>query len=977
MTRRNVPFLIVALLLLHLCALPAARAANSTIEGIVRDAQTGEPLPGANVVLLKTSLGASTDLTGRYVIRNIPPGTYTLRATYIGYKDRELTVQVVEGETQKQEFRLTSVGVEGEEVVVTAQASGQNEAINRQLASNQIVSVVSSARIQELPDANAAESVGRLPGVSVLRSGGEGNLVVIRGLQPKYNAITVDGVRMASTNPNERSVDLSMISPYMLDGIEVTKTVTPDQDADVLGGSVNFKMREAKWDREGVGLEFIAQGGYNGLSNLPNQWNNYKLVGNVEARFFESRFGVFAQADWERRNLGSNEFGASYDHIGVSTVDYNVTGLNLNYIPRDRQRGNGTLVLDYRLPEGKVALMNFYSSGNTEVVNRGEAFNIAGNTQSYWLAYSQSKVTMLTNALSFEQEIPIFHLEARLSHTYSQTEAPDDWTVTFLQTAAGLESFINKANVDPTAIPKAANRNLPQTILSNFVNNNSLSTERALTAALDLSSPVNLADGLSAVIKFGGKYRHQKREYDYEHFNNNASFASPSARIASTLIRDHFPQTAGLDPTSLPITAFADRSFSYGDFLNGDYPMGVALDYGMMGEISKLLQDNAAYIAATQAEGYARNNFQSTSYDYAGDEDLSAAYVMATFNIGDFITLIPGVRYQNLRTSYTSARGIQSSLSHYAYTHYDTTVVTEHGYWLPDVILRYKPLEWLDIRLSYTSTLAYPDYNSMIPRIDVATASIAYNNYELVPSRSRNYDVSVSVYDNTIGLFTAGAFLKQIDDLIYPWTFFVSGAEALKYYPPGITPPGTPTGTYSISTFVNNEFTIDNWGIELDWQTHFWYLPNPFKGLVFSVNFTHIFSEAEYPYVYMYQASIRDPVIMIDTSFSDRLLYQPNNILNLSLGYDYEGFSVRLSMLYQDDIFTGPNFWPQLRSNTEAYRRWDLSARQKLPWFGLELYGSLNNLNNAVDVSILQGGGVPRSEQSYGMTAELGVRWRM
>jgi hypothetical protein len=127
----------------------------------------------------------------------------------------------------------------------------------------------------------------------------------------------------------------------------------------------------------------------------------------------------------------------------------------------------------------------------------------------------------------------------------------------------------------------------------------------------------------------------------------------------------------------------------------------------------------------------------------------------------------------------------------------------------------------------------------------------------------------------------------------------------------------------------------------------------------------------------MYQRSIRDPVIMIDTSFSDRLLYQPNNILNLSLGYDYEGFSVRLSMLYQDDIFTGPNFWPQLRSNTSAYRRWDISARQRLPWYGFELYGSLNNLNGAMDVSLLQGGGVPRSEQSYGMTAELGVRWRM
>ena len=129
-----------------------------------------------------------------------------------------MPLKVGEGENLKQDFKLVAVSIEGETVVVTAQASGQNAAINQQLASNTVTNVVSAARIQELPDANAAESVGRLPGVSVLRSGGEGTQIVIRGLQPKYNNVTVDGVRMASSNPNDRSVDLSMISPFPLRG---------------------------------------------------------------------------------------------------------------------------------------------------------------------------------------------------------------------------------------------------------------------------------------------------------------------------------------------------------------------------------------------------------------------------------------------------------------------------------------------------------------------------------------------------------------------------------------------------------------------------------------------------------------------------------------------------------------------------------------------------------------------------------------
>ena len=121
---------------------------------------------------------------------------------------------------------------------MTAQAKGQMDAINRQLNARSIVNIISSDRIQELPDANAAESVARVPGVSIKREGGEGNKVVIRGLSPKYNAITVEGTRLPSTDPDDRSTDLSKISQYVLDGIEVTNAGTPDQDADVLGLSL-------------------------------------------------------------------------------------------------------------------------------------------------------------------------------------------------------------------------------------------------------------------------------------------------------------------------------------------------------------------------------------------------------------------------------------------------------------------------------------------------------------------------------------------------------------------------------------------------------------------------------------------------------------------------------------------------------------------------------------------------------------------
>ena len=168
---------------------------------------------------------------------------------------------------------------------------------------------------------------------------------------------------------------------------------------------------------------------------------------------------------------------------------------------------------------------------------------------------------------------------------------------------------------------------------------------------------------------------------------------------------------------------------------------------------------------------------------------------------------------------------------------------------------------------------------------------------------------------------------------------------------------------------------MKDWGIELDWQTHFWYLPGALSGLVLNVNYTHVSSNAEYPYTDA--RKVGRFIQYVDTSFTDRLLYQPDNIVNLSLGYDFEGFSIRVSMLYQADIFTGPNYWPQLRSSTSSYTRWDLAVKQDLPWYDLQIFGNLNNINSANDISVIQGGGVPQSQQDYGMTGVLGLRWKL
>ena len=947
----------------------AFAAGNGTIEGYVKDASTGEPLPGANVLIEGTSIGTSSDINGRFVISNVPPGSYTLRAAYIGYKVYETHMRVVSGASITVNLTLQPVGVEGKEVVVTAQASGQNAAINQQLASNQIISVVSAAKIMELPDANAAESVGRLPGVSVLRSGGEAYAVVIRGMQPKYNSVTIDGISMGSSSPDTRFTDLSMVSSNMLEGIEVSKTASADMDANAIGGTVNFDMREAQVKEPGV-PEFglIVQGGYNGLSDAQNKYNNYKYVGTVQDRLLDDRFGVFAQVDVERKNLTSNEMGASYGSYGNSVTQYLVSSINLHDIPRDRQRYNAALVMDYKIPDGKIKLTNFASTGTTNTVNYSESFDLGYNIRLYGVAGSRGTLSNVLDALDYQQQLVGFEVDMKLSHSFSDNKTPNNWNVNFQQTSAGLNPYINVTGVNPIDVVKNANNDYSAASLYQFNTTNSYNRQDALTASLDLKKTLNFSDNVNADIKFGGKFQHMNRAYNTDVINGTLI-----GSYVTSVIAPYF----NLTPDQAQyMTNWIDPSFSYGKFLNGDYTMIAPLSLAKFSQLGGYLNDN---VQALNPSWYGYNQTSSITNDYHGYENTSAVYVMTVVNIGQQISFIPGVRYQNLQTTYTAPQGYENAQSYNAYNHYDTTVTQAHGYWLPDISLRYRPLSWFDVRLSYTNTVTYPDYSTITPRIDVGVGGgISWNNPTLVPGRSANYDASFSFYNDGIGLITVNPFLKQIRNLIYAWAFYPPDSASIVQYMPHHLPGSTsinPSQAYKVSTYFNNPYLINDYGIELEWQTHFWYLPWSLSGLVLSVNYTHIFSKAQYPDQYTYQASRFSPPQFVNTPFVDRLIDQPDNIFNITVGYDYKGFSVRVAMLYTSDIFTAANIDPALAAHTSAYKRWDLSAKQALPWFGLQAYADINNITGASDISVIAGGGVPTSYQDYGMTADIGLKW--
>ena len=263
---------------------------NITLKGSVKDSSSDEPLIGATIHFKGTSIGAITNVDGDFLLSTSKAGNFTLMVSYLGYEDYVEEVQLESGDVSIRDILLEySGGVDLEGVVITAQAKGQYAAINSQLNASDIRNVVSSDRIRELPDANAAESLARLPGISLERQGGEGQKVIVRGLSPKYTKVMIDGVEMtsgaASSNPrygqsnDDRSVSLGGISAYSLDGIEVVKAATSDMEGDFIGGAVNFKLRSAE---EGFNVEAMASGTYTGLKS---SFNNYNSIVSVSNRF--------------------------------------------------------------------------------------------------------------------------------------------------------------------------------------------------------------------------------------------------------------------------------------------------------------------------------------------------------------------------------------------------------------------------------------------------------------------------------------------------------------------------------------------------------------------------------------------------------------------------------------------------------------------------------------------------------------------
>jgi len=930
---------------------------SASISGTVKDSLNGDALIGANVFIEGTSLGAATMDNGQYQVNNVNLGTYTIKVSYIGYQSKELEITLSEEKNYVQDFNLNYTTVEGKTVEVTAQARGQMDAINRQLKAKSIKNIVSSDRIQELPDANAAESVARIPGVSIRREGGEGNKVVIRGLSPKYNKITVNGTNIASTDEDNRSTDLSMISQYMLDGIEVTKAGTPDQEGDVLGGTVNFILKKAA---PGFHGSLVTQGMYNGLKNTND---DNKIVMSLSNRFFNDRLGILGQIDSENRNRSSHNLGASYVNAPAELDSLNALsfqGLTLTDMTRLNDRTNTLFVLDAKIPFGTISYSGLNSKIDKEEISYADNYALLSEIRHYNTGQTNSKINVITETWNYEISLSNLKLDFFKSYSLSKNDRTSI-LYNFRERYAYTENVNNKSL---ETIQNFLVNDKSGAFYDRYDYNEYFTDESENSSGANLQYDFNLKNKVSGKIKMGVKVRNKKRTHDRDNEYSAFTYVAIQDKRDSTIKSfDWLDEYA--DPGDWYITyrAFWDPDYDAGNFLNGDYEIGPAADLDKMNSLFNWYRNDAHFTDASYHEEIMHHYHKTNSmiFDYSGKENYDGKYIMADMNIGSKLNLLTGIRWEDNLTTYRSFKGMQNTLPHYNAAGSDTVSIhtRENSYSLPSLFLKYEPNDWLILRYASTKTLTRPDYADIIPLYNYLGlgGEVLYRNRFLEPGVSKNLDYVVAFNSKKLGLLSLSYFTKNIDGMVYSSgkRYIVEGTADSLYGLPHYTDK-----KFIVDYKLNNPYAVKLEGFEIDYQTRFWYLPGMLSGLVFNANYTRSLSEVKYPrttidYQITWVPSFQIVTVNLDSFYVDRLIDQPNDIFNYSLGYDYKGFSARLSMLYMSDVFKTTNFWPELRETTDSYRRYDLSMKQKLPVKGLEIYLNISNLTEAIDVTRLRG----------------------
>jgi TonB-dependent receptor len=999
-------------LLAILVAAPSLLLAQGTIKGTVTDSTSGEPMVGANILVRGTALGAATDLYGKYRIPNVGAGQRILRIAYIGSITKEIPVEVPADGEIVVNVRLMPDVIEGQEVLVTAQVRGQEAAINQQITSNTIVNVISEEKIKELPDANAAEAIGRLPGVSILRSGGEANKVILRGLSDRFTTVTVDGVRIPPTDADSRGVDLSTISQGSLSGVELFKALTPDKDADAIGGSINLVTKRAPAERL---VRLDARGNYN---HLMNAYDQYDFSARYGERFFDDILGVQLVGNLERRNRSNERIDLDYTQTLKQGQDYEINDFTLQFTDEIRKRRGASLLLDVETPDqGTITFNNIYNETDRSYLLSTRNYPFGSSLRVNYAARDrEQEIRTYTSSLQGRNYLGGFKLAWGLSFAQSDGAFPYDFAIDFIEpsilengvVAAGMRPNMPSIRAQPEQLIPFAVNNFQAAYVNNAYYRSEKNLDKERTLFLDVSRDFRIAPSFSVELKMGGKYKIKDR------LKQNGQLYSPyylgywrdfTRTADGTIVRKDFRGT-WFEPfyNRFLIDRSARNAFAL-DFLDpAPSSRNVFDQYDLRPMVNRdalrlwydLNKSGVDSLGRSQ-EYYVDPSVEADFYDVV--ERTSSGFAMGTFDVGEHITLIAGLRVEHETNDYRS-KFSPSGLGGFPIPSggiRDTSGTYDETVWLPNVHLTIRPAEFATVRLAAYRALSRPDFNLRLEKFvsqgGGGSVSLLLGNPGLKTAKAWNYEINTSFFGNTFGLISLSAYYKEIDDLQHmlndAYTIGNGIIDTL-----GIRWRTPHTGSYALTAPYNSAKPTKVWGLEFEHQMNFNFLPGFLKNLVLSYNAslvrseTYIIATDTFSVMVRQSTGLPPPFDSITIPITNnrivekkqKLEGQPEFFANVALGYDFGSFSVRLSLFHQSEYnmsFSASGLSDQV---VNSFTRIDLALKHDVTE-NISLLLNLNNLTNTDESNSIYnrstGWKILNTSEQYGMTADLGVRFRL
>ncbi|MEO1053231.1 MAG: TonB-dependent receptor [Bacteroidota bacterium] len=809
-------------LLLLACSM-VAFSQNATVVGSVVD-ENGLAMPGATVQIADLQqTGGITNSDGLFTIYNVPAGNHQIKISFIGYKGIEEEREIVTG-VNELSFQMEPGAVVGDEVIILGdRLKGQAKAINKQKNNINVTNVVAADQIGRFPDANIGDAAKRIPGITIQGDQGEARNIVIRGLQPQLNSVMINGNRVPSAEGDNRNIQLDLIPADMIQTIEVNKAVTPDMDADAIGGSVNLVTRSAP---SGSRISTTLASGYNAQSQEPI-WTGALVLSN---RFINDKFGVVLSGSYNDHQFGSENIEAEWtegDNIPAYVEEFQIRtydiqrirrsvslGLDYKFNTSHKIRVNGMYnhrddwENRYRLVMGDIGEPDESGTSFVEKIERQTKGGI-GNDRIDNRRLEDQRV----RTVSFDGDHLLGNMkltwsgawarasESRPNERYAQYTAEPEIEVNGEDEAQGILFFQNLNDLRrPFFTPApgdgfslsgndASVQDLSLFELDELTEENQETYERDFNSRIDLQIPVNT----KGIVQIGARMRTKKKVRE----NNFFEFSFLNDEFESL---DQVPQIDKTDPDFFPGSQYDAGSYASPEWLGG-------LD----------LMNEGRFEIEDKPDEYLAQNFTA-------DEEIYGGYAMLTYDLSDKLTALVGARIETTSIEYTG-----NEVENEEDLIREITASQNYTNFLPGVHLKYSLTDNFLVRVAWSNTLARPNYFDLVPFEDrrVEDEELFRGNPDLDPTTSTNFDISVENYFKSIGFVSLGYFNKSIDDFIYTGVgeVVINGEDFDVFQP-----------------FNGGDATIN--GVEVAIQRQLDFLPGALKGFGIYANYTYTNSTA-------------------------------------------------------------------------------------------------------------------------------------